>query len=510
MVSGLYLDSGAILRGSMALDLSSLRTSVTGVANAGNTSAGNTTKAQHTSWKLNQVLLGTVINSASRGKLLQIEGDTYKPLNGVQAEAGKNLQLKVTSLSPFLELALLDTAKISERPGIKPAIILSEKLLHQSVASDPKNASGLLRIMQVLDSLPAQAMSPATAALYAALQQRIVFSSTLTNSRTLKPALRDSSLLMEGSLHPDDAGEEDSDMKTLLLQIVRGLGSAGADQARSAGRGQTAMSTGLALYQSVLTSGVEIAALAAKEVEDEFLRMFFFHKSSADHTEEQGQRWLFELPFRFQNRIRSVSIGIYEEDRKQRGSAESSSWAAHFGFELPRCGHLEVTLCILDPAISITIECGLAETANLLVHHRGALQEKLLSFGLKLTAFTCSTRPAETFSSTPFSSTPFSSTPLSSAQLSSAPLSSTPLSSTPFTSAPLPNSGLTKARSSNTGSSNLTPSKLRTSGSSIELTELNMQRNSRKLPPLSAIPGLLYCAMASLFGYILDIEDKIS
>jgi len=487
----------------MALDLSSLRTSITGVASAGNTSAGNTTRAQHISWKLNQVLLATVINSSSRGKLLQIDGDTYKPLNGVQAEAGKNLQLKVTSLSPFLELALLDTAKISERPGIKPAIILSEKLLHQSIAPDPKNTSGLLRIMQVLDSLPAQAMSPATAALYAALQQRIVYSSSLTNSRSLKPALRDSSLLMGGSLHPDDAGEEDSDMKTLLLQIVRGLGSAGADQARSAGRGQTAMSTGLALYQSVLTSGVDVAALAAKEAEDEFLRMFFFHKSIADHaeeqSEEQGQRWLFELPFRFQNRVRSVSIGIYEEDQKQRGSAESSSWAAHFGFELPRCGHLEVTLCILDPAISITIECELVETANLLVHHQQALQEKLISFGLKLTAFTCSTRPAERFSS--------------------APLSSAPLSSAPFTSAPLSSSGLTNARSSNTGSSNLRPSNLkpsnlgpsnlRTSGGSIELTELNMQRNSRKLPPLSAIPGLLYCAMASLFGYILDIEDKI-
>lgn len=434
----------------MALDPSALRTPVAGVART-----GYGTKAQHTGWKLNQVLLATVINSASRGKLLRIDGNTYKPLNEVQAEAGKNLQLKVTSLSPFLELAMLDTAKIAEKPGIKPAVILSEKLLQQAATADPKNTSGLLRILQVLDTLPAQAMLPATAALYTALKQRIVYSSSLTNSRTLKPALRYASLPVEGILHPDDAGEEESDMRSLLLQIVRGLGSADADRGRSSGRSQTATNSGLALYQSVGTSGVEIAALAAKEVEDEFLRMFIFHKPVADHSDEQEQRWLFELPFRFQNKVRAVSIGIYEEDRKQRGSADSSSWAAHFGFELPQCGHLEVTLCIADPAISLTMACERVETANLLVHHQQALREKLASFGLRLTDFSCATRPAET-----------------------------------FTSAPLPNAGQ--------------------GNGTIELTELNMHRNSKQLPPLSAIPGLLYCAMASLFGYILDIEDKLS
>lgn len=408
--------------------------------------------AGNVDWKLNQELLATVINSNSRGKLLRIEGNTYAPLNALQVDPGKTLQLKVTALSPFIELALLNTAKISERAGMTPAVILSEKLLRASADTTHRNASAFLTILQTLDALSPQSLSPATAALIAALRQRIVLPDSLAKLRTLKPALRDASLLLDGNLHPDDAGEVETNLKSLLLQVLRSISGGNAPAGKAQLHGDLDALLGMSLYQSVSNTGNGPNAQLARRMEDELLRMFIFQKTALDESEEHGQRWLFELPVNFQDRVRSVAIRIMQ-NRKQRPSPGEATWAAHFTFELPLLGCLEIRILIADPEVAVFAACEHTATANLLTHHQGALREKLATFGLCMTELGCEVRDKATFVAT---------------------------------------QAIVNARESE----------------SVPLEAFGMRRNSQPVVSGIRIPDALYCAMASLFGFILDIEES--
>lgn len=426
-----------------------------------------TPRAVDGGWKLNQVLQATVVATATQGKLLRIDGNHYTPLNKLEVAPGSTLQLRVAALSPRIELALLDPGRSLGAAAPNAGIILSDKLLHRArpgAPSLPLAGPGLQRFLALLENLSGPSASPnplppATQALLAALRERFVNPDQLVHPRPLRAALSDASLLLQGHPLPVDAGKSGADLKALWLQLVRSLGGGnpgGAAETGLGNAGRAAQPYGLALYQSVDRSALGLAGLFAREVEEEFLRLLRYQQRMPDPNDDLTQRWLFELPVNFQDRPRSVTIRLLHEHKQRGRHAAESSWRAEFTFTLPHCGRVHASLFLASGRVSVILASERAATAQLFARHADVLAEKLGHHQLELDELRCTTRPAARFP------------------------------------ALLPDME----------SGEEDPDR-------VYLQEFRMRENERPCTPGVRIPEELYCAMASLFGYILALEATL-
>jgi hypothetical protein len=395
--------------------------------------------------------VATVVNGTNGSKNLRINGNIFSPLNRLSAEAGTTLKLQVKSLSPFIELGLINTAKATQQAETKPGIILSQRVLEWSGQNTQANSSNLLRFINLLNTLPAQSLPPATAALIAALNKRLVDPQLLTSPSTLKPTLLDASVLLAGGLTAGVASESSNELKSLLFQLVRSL--AGVNSTVQQGMLEN---DGLALYQNIGRAGAGTAMLLARELGEELLRMFNAQRHDIETDEQYERRWLFELPVNFQDRLRSIVIRIREEESDSDPNTAEFIWKAEFEFELPGCGDLRVELIIENLAVSATITCTKISTARLLEKKHDSLAEKLESNGLQLSNFQSITTNKSAFYA-----------------------------------------------------HNSAENKLLAKIENIPLSKFEMRKNESEFNPINGIPEFLYCAMASCFSYIFEIENSL-
>jgi len=300
------------------------------------------------------------------------------------------MQLQVTSLAPFIQLALVSAPKNSAQSGIKPAIILSDKLLQTPLLSPDQKSAGLTELLHSITSLPSRSVPPAAAALIAAIRNKVVNAQSLTNVHTLKPALHDASLLLAGNLAPEEVETSGNSLKSLLLQLLGTLSENSNSGLRAPPHKSSAEAYALSLYQNIQSAAFDSRSRLTQEVEREILRMFMLQKSHPDVPESLTQRWLFELPVYFYDQIRAISVRIHEERKKrQLNPSAEAHWSARFIFELANCGYVNVKIHVTEIRAHIAIECERSRTAQLCNLRQQTLARNLNNYGLRLSGFDC-------------------------------------------------------------------------------------------------------------------------
>jgi len=400
-------------------------------------------------WKLNQQLLATVVNGADGSQKLRINGNLYSPVNHLNAESGQTLTLTVKSLSPFVELALANTTKTAQRSESNSGIILSESIRQWSGQNPQANATSLARFVALLGSLNAQQLPPATTALIAAMVERIIAPRLLADPRTLKSALLSGSLLIEGASKTGAASQSGKDLNSLLMQLVRSL-----EAANKAKHGLALQDYGLAQYLNAGRHGTDIILLLLRELGRDLTRMVAAQEHSPETPEECEHRWVFELPVNFQDRVRSVYLRILKRKRWNKRADAESVWTAKFEFELPKLGDLRVEITIEDLVVAVEITCTSTDVAALLLEKQETLGEMLEAYGLRLSGLQCTATSVSEFN----------------ARRSSA-------------------------------------KKVAAVAENVPLSDFEMRENARERNPINGIPEVLYCAMASVFNSILEIEE---
>lgn len=345
---------------------------------------------------------------------------------------------------------LLQPVKPSQRTASGSATILSESVRQWTGQNLQLNSTSLVQFLSLLSSLSAQQMPPATRALIGFLADRLTTPRMLINALSLQSALRGGSLLLGGGMGTDSAAKQGETLQSLLMQLFAGL-----EAANKAARGSMAESYGLSQYQSTGRYGQEVVLLMLRDLGKDLARMLVTQEPPPESAEGLEYRWIFELPINFQNVIRPVYLRFRNRKLSNSKGDQETVWTVEFEFQLPKLGDLRIELTAEDLSIAIQLVCTSSTVADLLKQNQDTLREKLGSYGLQFSGLQC---------------------------------------------CPIKMSEFHAHRSIRKRVAALVEN--------IPLSNFEMRSDSRVRNPVNGIPDSLYCAMAGLFDYILQLEEQ--
>lgn len=344
-------------------------------------------------WRLNQVLQGTVVNSSPGELLLKIDGETYRIQSDTRVDSGKPLMLKVVSLLPQVELIFMDALSNKSKAEHNPAAILSAQLLQKTLRARKKTNSNLLYFMKLFRFSNMQSLPSETLSLLSSLKSKLIKPGELSNVRKLKLALRQSGLLLEsklaslGSRHQGPTSDINADLKAMLFQLFKSLNDKPASPNQRKGQANPQAGYGLALYKANDQKTGDIKMLLTQRLEEVLTRIVAQQKNTLDESNEDRQRWFFELPVNFRSQLLVIPVTIYRDTHSIIEHSGETAWGAEFSLELQNNGLINAQIQISNMSVSILLCSELNKTARFLNEQRDSLRESLGSCGITLSTF---------------------------------------------------------------------------------------------------------------------------
>jgi len=344
-------------------------------------------------WRLNQELLATVLSSSPRGKLLEIDGKTYNSSSNAVLEPGQSVLVKVVSISPRIELALVGRSRSNTKAKTDPAAILSLQLLQKTQNLHRRSIVNLLLFIKLITLSSLRSLPGETLSLLASLKKKLVRPEELSDINKLKPALQQSGLLLESKLAALDSRRGlslsivDADLKAILFQLFKSLNGLQGAPAQIKATVNAPNTNGLSAYKGGEAKSGDIRSQLMQKVEDALSRIILNQNSTLDEHSEGRQRWFFELAVSSPSQTLSIPVTIYHDGAGRNELESDSRWSAEFSIELENSGSIKVYINIVNTSVSVLLHSKRSNTAQFLDRHCDTLQDYLNSCGLTLSAF---------------------------------------------------------------------------------------------------------------------------
>lgn len=371
----------------MRLDLVSFR----GVAPVG---ASTSLLAE---WRVGTILQAVAVRDATTGQLWLDLGGQRHPAriasgNNAGPADGERLQVRVLRTHPVLALETLSSTTV-EDDALATAEALRRFVPKQE--SPTMMLANLAWLAQGKNSGSALPKSVLEAA--ARLWQSLPDAESMTDPRKLEAALQRSGTFLEANLAAARGGHH-SDLKALMLQLIRALQDSGAraSAARSdigahaplptAQGPLAALSTSPATF-AVLDSAAQQMHELARQTEGAIARLTTVQ--IANSAEPGAQALLIELPIRHDDRASMLRLRI-EQDASRRGRDQASqSWSVEAALDLGAVGALHARVMLTGPRVSVQLRAESAAVVEMLSARAGELEAILRDAGLEVDRVVC-------------------------------------------------------------------------------------------------------------------------
>jgi hypothetical protein len=335
--------------------------------------------SQGADWKLGQITQGRVAVGNQANPSINIAGTNYQVTSNLQFAQGESLLLKVSGVSPQLEFSIISRVSTNAGNSDVASVILSDKLLHNSVVANRNINTSLTNLISLLHTSSSIPVPPAIALLIDSMRSRIVREGGLTDPKLIESSLLGSSLLINKTLSSKTL---DGGLLVLLQQIADSLES----QRSSAQRTPTGVKYQQALGMSLYLSGdVNYLGTFTREVEEQHANLLNLRNRTLEDMQQHAYRLLAELPVLFKNQVKSISIRYHEKKSgEEKESVESDcDYGVDFEFEFDH-GKIFTRILIANSVVCLSVGCEKSNTAEHFTTSKKSLGEKLISYGLKL------------------------------------------------------------------------------------------------------------------------------
>ena len=326
------------------------------------------------SWQVGQVLQALVTDKSPSGNLvLRVGGHQITATADIPVQKGAVLTLEVSGLQP------VPTLKIVSSPvqgGLFDALAGQLQLLMPKQSSVAQPFVALLDPIQgakILSLLGVQ--SDALAQLHRSLNRFEAF----VDPKQLQQALQQSGFFLESQLRqlvlsggvlPE--GDIKAELLKLLDKISRKTGRVSDEEADSE---ESEVLDALLLLQREIEGGV--ATIALNQI------------ATCQHRDEGRHVWLFEVPFRYQEVVETLTLEIERDSDSAQEPPENQDWRVVLSLELAHLGQLEAELFLRGSKVSIVIYAERQSTLHVLESQIDQLHAGLGGRGLDVSILRC-------------------------------------------------------------------------------------------------------------------------
>tara|TARA_R110002073_G_scaffold131684_2_gene278375 strand:+ start:706 stop:1983 length:1278 start_codon:yes stop_codon:yes gene_type:complete len=421
---------------------------------------------------------GKVVGSGKGNSIVSIGGNNYWLNSPLQFAQGESLMLRVAGLTPMVHFSLVNRIRKNVGNGEVSTMSPTEKLLQGFAESGRSLNNNLTSLISLLHFGSNQALPQATLALIDSLRRRLLKSGNLSNPSLIRHSVLNGSLVSTGKGAPSASNASGTGLQYLLHQIVDSLAMHRGAVGKSPIMGNYQQALGLSSYQSI---DGDLLKSFTRNVEEQYLNITNSKTKPQDELQLQPYRLVVELPVVFKDHIRSITIRFAGRKHSNKKESKEDVCSAEFELELQDNGFVFVRISILGTNVSIHIGSENEHVATHLEDCEMALARALDAYGLNLEVFR---------------------TEVKNGHLSPEPAANP--------KSVKPESGIARDELSDPTS---TDEALRhrlheayDQGQMPELDEFKLQLDNQPVPIDTEIPVELYCAMASLFVQLLEIE----
>ncbi len=346
------------------------------------------------SWKAGQELVAQVVGKPKdgNGSLLRINGHVYQANSQSPLQQGAALIVKVLSLTPQLELEVIENLRTGQQANSQPSTVVSGQLLEQARRLRQNNLTNLVQLPYQKNTPELQSLPGDSMILLNKLKRSLMRPGDLGRLERLKAALDNSGLFLESKLHAasQNDGEHESwfsnDLKALLLRLVNSLGGGGGLRYQSAANGTEPY--GLALYRELYHQPTGLKKKVISHAEEILQKIVSNQYRSVDETDEQWQRWVVELPLYNNEHPDSVPLIIHGEREPDAKTINAERrWGAEFSLRLKHGGTVKTRINLLGSIIRVELSSDSEALAKRLNASQDRLRHRLGNGGLELTYF---------------------------------------------------------------------------------------------------------------------------
>lgn len=347
-------------------------------------------REKNLSWKLNQEMLAQVVGKAKDGaSLLRIGGNVYHATSKTPLEQNSSLIVRVAALGPQLALEVVENLRAPHNPN-QPSTVVSGHLLEQARRLRRNNLTHLVQIPYQKSPAALQALPGDSMILLNRLKRALLSPSELGKSDRLRPALLNSGLFLESKLSAASQGPVDGDgwfgddLKALLLRLVNSLGGGGGLH----NKGVAHEPYGVTLYRELYHQPIGLRKEVIGHAEEILQKIVNSQYRTVDETDDNWQRWVFELPLYNNQHPDSVPLIIHGEKESSREHRDRNRWGVEFSLRLEQGGLVKARLKLTGSALRIELACENDNLAHRLHLSQDRLRRQLASGGLELESFT--------------------------------------------------------------------------------------------------------------------------
>lgn len=354
------------------------------------------------SWKTGQELLAQVVGKSKDGdgSLLRINGHTYHASSQSTLQQGASLIVKVLSLSPLLELEVLENLRAPQNAASNPSTVVSGQLLEQARRLRQNTLTKLVQLPYQNNTPELQALPGDSMILLNKLKRSLIRPGDLGRLERLKSALDNSGLFLESKLHATSHSDGDSDaqfgndLKALLLRLVNSLGGGGGLRYQSAANGTEPF--GISQYRELYHQPTGLKKQVISHAEEILQKIVSNQYRSVDETDENWQRWVIELPLYSNKHPDSVPLIIHGEREDPKTINAERRWGAEFSLRLDQGSTVKTRINISGTMIRVELSSDSPELAQRLNTNQDRLSQRLANGGLQLSFFkSVSQRPQQ-------------------------------------------------------------------------------------------------------------------
>lgn len=349
-------------------------------------------RERNLSWQVNQEMHALVTGQAKDGgSLLRINGQLYHASSKNRLEQGSSMIVKVVSLTPQLELEIVEQLRAPNASQQNPSTVVSGQLLEQAQRLKQSTLNRLVQTPYQKSQSELQALPGDSMILLNKLKRSLLKPDDLGRLERLKAALDNSGVFLESKLH--SAGSEDgeewfsNDLKALLLRLVNSLGGGGGLRYKQAAGMEP---YGLSLYRELYHQPTGLKKQVIKQAEEVLQKLVDNQYRSIDETDENWQRWVFELPLYNSKEPQAIPLIIHGERDDHEEALPERRWGAEFSLNLDNCGRVRARIRMLGQSVRIELQAEDEYVAQQLHLGQDRLARKLGSGGLSLDNFNSS------------------------------------------------------------------------------------------------------------------------
>ena len=421
---------------------------------------------------------GTVVGSGKGNSIVSIGGNNYWLNSPLQFGQGEALMLKVAGLTPLVHFSLINRIRKNVGNSEVSTTSSSDKILQGLAGSDRNLNSSLTGLISLLHFGSNQPLPQPTLQLIESMRRQLLRSGGLTNPSLIRHSVLNGSLVTTGQ---DSGGKmPESGLQSLLQQIVDSLAMHRGAVGKLPVPGNYQRALGLSLYQS---DDGDLLRSFTRNVEEQYLNLANSRNRHQDEMQQQPYRLFVELPVVFKDHIRSISIRFSDSKRGDSKDSSDNICSAEFELELQSAGHVYVRISIQGTEVTYRIGCENERVAIHLARCEKAIVEALEAYGLTLYSFHC--------------------------EMSNGHLSPETTQSQIQEPGGLQHGIVLGERANPASTDESLRRRMREAheqGKVPVLDEFELQIDSQTVPLDTEMPVELYCAMASLFVQLLEME----